>query len=416
VLALLPLVGTVEVSSLLFGEVIVVILGVGVVAVGVAGITWTRASRKAKKARTALAAREQPLLYRAQTAPVASPSGKGVESPKEGGSLLDFFSKGAIQELRPTSDAQYGVRYIEIENLTKVEPRNVPALLERLAARGVLLRRTYERKIVCEICNSKDLSPRYECTTCKSTNLERERVIEHVTCGHSGFDGEFGRRGDLLVCPHCDGDFRSSGPEVNLKVSEIIYSCQDCGARTRQPGIFFHCAGCDAIVPSNGVAFANLYSYALARDGDLQSVVLLELISSMLKEMDYEVQIPGTLQGKSGILHKFGLVFRVGGRVGAVSIVQIGGATDELGLRDIFTSVFDCSPSFHVLITIPNAGESVKKLANQHKTHVIEGGDVKGILRLFRSYAIGLRSSSQSNQRQMAANGAAAVATVPRKD
>ncbi len=403
-----------EPSNFLFGVVVATILAVGVGAVGLAGVRWRRES--SKKAQEALTARERPLPHGTQTALAASAPTNRVESPKDGGSLLDFFSKGAIQELRPTSDEQYGVRYIEIENLTKVEPRNVPALLERLAARGVLLRRTYERKIVCEICNSKNLSPRYECTTCKSTNLERERVIEHVTCGHSGSDGEFGRRGDLLVCPHCDGEFRSSGPEANLKVSEIIYSCQDCGASTRQPGIYFHCAGCDAIVPSNGVAFANLYSYALARNGDLQSVVLLELISSMLKEMDYEVEIPGTLQGKSGILHKFGLVFSMNGQVGAVSVVQIGSATDDLGLRDIFTSVFDCSPSFHVLITIPNAGESVKKLATQQGTHVIEGGDVKGILRLFRSYAIGLRSSAQSRQRQTATNGAAAVATVPRRD
>jgi hypothetical protein len=410
----LPFVGTLELSNLLFGVVIATILGVGVAGVGLA--RFRRPQKASREAQAAPAASERPLSHRAQAAFAASAPGKTVEIPKDGGSLLDFFSKGAIQELRPTSDAQYGVRYIEIENLTKVEPRNVPALLERLAARGVLLRRTYERKIVCEICSSKDLSPRYECTTCKSTNLERERVIEHVTCGHTGSEGQFGRRGDLLVCSHCDGEFRSSGPEVNIKVSEIIYSCQDCGASTRQPGIYFQCAGCGAIVPVNGVAFANLYSYALARNGDLQSVVLLELISSMLKEMDYQVEIPGTLQGKSGIQHKFGLVFSVGGQVGAVSVVQIGSTTDELGLKDIFTSVFDCSPSFHVLITIPNAGDSVKKLANQYKTHVIEGGDVKGILRLFRSYAIGLRSSAQGHQRQTAANGAAAVATVARRD
>ena len=68
------------------------------------------------------------------------------------------------------------------------------------------------------------------------------------------------------------------------------------------------------------------------------------------------------------------------------------------------------------MITIPNAGESVKKLASQYKTHVIEGGDVKGILRLFRSYAIGLRSSAQGHQRQTAANGVPAVATVTKRD
>jgi hypothetical protein len=410
----IPFIGTLEPSNFLFGVVVATILGVGVVAVGLAGVKWRKAS-SSLRAQRASATRDRPLAPRAQTAQSTSAPAVQVDSPKDGGSLLDFFSKGAIQELRPTPDAQFGVRYIEIENLTKVEPRNVPALLERLAARGVLMRRTYERMIVCEICNSRNLSPRYECTTCMSTNLERERVMEHVTCGHSGSDGEFVRRGDLLVCPHCDGEFRSSGPEVNLKVSEIIYSCQDCGASTRQPGIYFRCAGCGAIVPSNGVAFANLYSYALARNGDLQSVVLLELISSMLKEMDYEVDIPGTLRGKSGLSHKFGLVFSVAGQVGAVSVVQVGRSTDELTLRDIFTSAFDCSPSFHVLITIPNAGESVKKLAIQHKTHVIEGGDVKGILRLFRSYAIGLRSSAQSQQRQ-GANGAAAVATVARSD
>jgi hypothetical protein len=403
----LPFLGTLEPSGLLFEVVVATIL-----AAGVAGVGLAQAIRPRRAAMCALeaTAAESPVSGAGRTPPADPAQAGDVEGEKEGGSLLDFFSKGAIQELRPTSDAQYGARYIEIENLTKVEPRNVPALLERLAARGVLLRRTYERRIACEICNSTNLSPRYECTTCKSTNLERERVVEHVTCGHSGSDSDFVRRGELLVCPHCDGEFQSSGPEVHVRAAEIVYSCQDCGAGTRLPGIYFHCAGCGAILPSNGVAFANLYSYALARSGDLQSVVLLELVSSMLKEMDYEVEIPGALPGKSGIAHRFGLVFGLGGGVGAVNVVQIGSATDEMALRDTFASAFDCSLSFHVLIAIPNASESVKKLASEHGTHVIEGGDVKGILRLFRTYAIGLRAS-HGQQRPTVA-----VATVERRD
>lgn len=394
--------GGFEVSNLLFGVVVATILVLGGAAAGVMSVRGLRETRREARVSPSHASRPAGLSAVGTAVPTTP-----EQDSQRGGSLLDFFSKGAIQELRPVRDAQYGVRYIEIENLTKVEPRNVPALLERLAARGVLLRRTYERRIVCEVCNSSDLSPRYECTTCRSNNLERERVIEHVSCGHSGPTGMFERRSDMLVCPHCGVEFGSSGPEVNPRAGEVVYSCQDCGASTRQPGVFFHCGGCGATVPTNGVAFANLYSYALARDSDLQSVVLLELISSMLREMGYDVQIPGTMKGRSGITQRFGLVFGIGGQVGVVTVVQAMEATSELELRETFVSAYDCTPCLHVMISIPNAGDSVKKLAAQYKAHVIEGGDVKGILRLFRSYAIGLRSTAQREKRQALAETSA---------
>ena len=125
--------------------------------------------------------------------------------------------------------------------------------------------------------------------------------------------------------------------------------------------------------------------------------------------MGFEVEIPGTLQGRSGISQKFGLVFRLRSQTGLVTVVKTGDAMDELALRGVFTSVFDCSPSFHVVIAIPNAGESVRKLATQYKAHLIEGGDLKSILRLFRSYAIGIRSSTEREQRQTGVAGTPAV-------
>lgn len=405
----LPIIGSLEVSNMLFEAVLATILGGGVAGAALVGVLSRKEAPQARPTPHPAPRSEQGFLRGGDGGPDSAQAAAdhGLEGA---GSLLDFFAKGAIQELRPVRDEQYGARYIEIENLTKVEPRNVPALLERLAARGVLLKRTYERRIVCEVCSSSNLSPRYECTTCRSTNLEREKVIEHVTCGHSGPMGTFERRGNALSCPHCGVEFGSSGPEVNVRAAEIVYSCQDCGASTRQPGVYFHCGGCDATVPTNGVAFANLYSYALARKSDLQSVVLLELISSMLREMGYQVEIPGALKGRSGIVHDFGLAFGISGQVGVVTILQTGGAENEQATRDTFTSVFDCSPCLHVAIAIPNAGESVRRLANEYDAHVVEGGDVKTILRLFRSYAIGLRSSAQKEQRKM--EGAAVPAAI----
>ena len=333
--------------------------------------------------------------------PVVAPAAVDAHDVKEANPVLNLFSKGSLQELRPVLDPQYGVRYPDIENATKIEPRSIPALLEKLAAHGILQAKVSEKIMVCDICSSSNLSARYLCPTCKSINLVRQTSVEHVTCGYTGPQAEFRKKGDLVVCPKCDNEFRPNGPEARVKVGDIQYTCQDCGTSTREPGIFFHCANCEALIPSKGVAFRSLYSYTLERNSNIQSAVLLELASSMLKELGYQVQVPGTLTGRSGLKHKFDLVFS-NGETGAVSVVGEPNISNERFLKEFFTSLFDSLPAFQVMIALPSASELARKLAMTNKTQIIEGGDMNTILRDLRTTIVSMKGSSTSPRKSAA--------------
>jgi hypothetical protein len=75
----------------------------------------------------------------------------------------------------------------------------------------------------CPSCGSQNVSTRYCCPYCKSFNIQKGSLIEHVKCGYMDVEENF-RKGEKLVCPKCHEE---------LKKPDVDYKRLEYGARAK---------------------------------------------------------------------------------------------------------------------------------------------------------------------------------------
>ena len=130
--------------------------------------------------------------------------------------LLGKFLSGEIKTLQPTYDSQMGYRYPIVEEIVG-DASQVEPFLEKLSDSGVLDRALYDKIILCPKCSSPNISFRYCCPFCKSFDIQKSSLVEHIKCGYMDLEANF-RQGDRYICPKCheemrkiDVDYRKAG-------------------------------------------------------------------------------------------------------------------------------------------------------------------------------------------------------------
>jgi hypothetical protein len=115
--------------------------------------------------------------------------------------FLSKFLSGEINELEPVYDPDTGYHYPLVETIvgdaSKVEP-----FLDRLYETGILDRKLHDKIVYCPKCASTNISIHYCCPYCKSFNIQKSSLIEHVKCGYMDVEENF-LKGDKYVCPKC---------------------------------------------------------------------------------------------------------------------------------------------------------------------------------------------------------------------
>ena len=97
--------------------------------------------------------------------------------------LISKFLNGEIETLEPVYDPKTGYLYPVVEDIVG-DASQVEPFLSKLHAAGVLERKLYDKIIFCPNCGSADVSTRYCCPFCKSFNIQKSSLIEHVKCGY----------------------------------------------------------------------------------------------------------------------------------------------------------------------------------------------------------------------------------------
>ena len=96
--------------------------------------------------------------------------------------ILNKFLSGEIKKLEPVYDPQTGYRYPAVEAIVG-DASQVEPLLNKLLREGVLEKKLYAKNVSCPNCGSADVSFRYCCPFCKSFDIQKSSLIEHVNCG-----------------------------------------------------------------------------------------------------------------------------------------------------------------------------------------------------------------------------------------
>jgi hypothetical protein len=289
--------------------------------------------------------------------------------------LLSKFLSGEIKKLEPVYDSEVGYRYPVVETIVG-EASQVEPFLNKLYEAGVLEKKLYDKIIFCPKCSSANVSTRYCCPFCKSFNIQKSSLIEHVKCGYMDLEANF-RDGDKYVCPKCHEEMRTI--DVDYRKAGIWCTCNTCKKSFDIPISSHFCRNCHATSTFEEVPIKDAYSYTLKSNVTAESSLnwfLVAAIREILIKKGLKVESSGLLKGKSGANHSFDIVAYKEDKPEKAIVVDLamstGSIVSEQPVIALFAKIFDVSPERAFLLAIPKLSDNGQKMAELYKIHAIE--------------------------------------------
>jgi len=292
--------------------------------------------------------------------------------------VLSKFLSGELEKLDPVFDPTHGYRYPEIEAIIG-DPKATEEFLAHLYELGILTRQSFDKLIYCPSCNSANVSVHYSCPYCKSFNIKKSALIEHIPCGYIDTEDHF-KKDDKLVCPRCKAELNK--PDVNYRRAGVWCSCNDCNKSFDIPVPSHFCRVCSKNFTFDDAIYRDVYSYALNRDILKEAgvgFILVAPIKEFLQSRGFTVESPSFLKGKSGASHMFDIAATRGDITRNVIVIDLATTAEEVvseqSIIAMFAKVYDVAPDKACLIVIPKMAESGQKLAELYNIQLIEAKD-----------------------------------------
>jgi transcription elongation factor Elf1 len=289
--------------------------------------------------------------------------------------LLSKFLSEEITILEPIYDADGGYHYPIVEKI--VGDRGVVEdFLKQLVDVNILKKELYDRTIYCPKCGSLRISIHYDCPYCKSFNVEKSALIEHVSCGYIDTEEKFRAR-KKLVCPKCNKELTKA--DLDYKKAGVWCVCHNCGKSFDIPVPSHFCRDCHFTFTFEDATIKDVYAYTLSVEAGKEasfSWTMANPIRQFLESHGYKVETPGFLKGKSGASHVFDVTAFGKEEEKEIVVVDVVMAVDdevtEQPVIALFAKIYDVSPNQACLIAIPKMNENGKKMAKLYNINLIE--------------------------------------------
>jgi transcription elongation factor Elf1 len=289
--------------------------------------------------------------------------------------LISKFVSDELGVLNPIYDPEQGFRYPVIDEIVGNSSRTEKFLQEMFEG-GVLERKLYDKIVYCPSCSSANLSVHYTCPHCKSFDVKKSSLIEHIKCGYIDTEDHFQKDGKL-VCPRCNKEL--TNPDVDYHKAGVWCTCNQCGKSFDIPVPAHFCRECHQNFTFDESIYKDVYSYSLtpeaAKEATLGYVLTVPIIE-FLEDLGFTVESPGFLNGKSGTRHMFDLTAVSAGKKKNITAIDFATSTDdavsEQSVIAMFAKIFDVIPDRACLVAIPKMSENGRKLASLYKINLIE--------------------------------------------
>ena len=301
--------------------------------------------------------------------------------------LISKFLSGEIRELQPIFDTKLGYRYPSVEAITG-NATDSEVLLRKLYEVGIFERKLFDKVILCQKCSSASVSVHYCCPYCKSFDIRKSALIEHVKCGYMDVEENFIKSGKL-TCPKCHEDLKKL--DVDYRRAGIWCTCKDCGKSFDIPVTGLFCRDCHSNFTFEDSVIKDVYSYSLKEEARQETAlgwVLVAPIKELLTQNGFEVQGPAFVKGKSGANHMFDVVARSKEPSKKLTVVDLATSVEnevsEQPVIALFAKIFDVSPENAYLIAIPKISDNGKKMAELYNIQVVEARNEKEAIRVLK--------------------------------
>ena len=300
--------------------------------------------------------------------------------------LIAEMLAGRITNIKPQYDfsTELGFTYPVLDQTIKVKGKEAVAILESLAAKGVVNKTFFDRFLRCQRCQSVHLRPSNHCPKCGSGHIARGRILEHFACHYVGIEDEFTAKG-RYVCPKCKMELRTLG--ADYRSQGVLYKCRDCAEIFTVPFLKWRCLKCSSLATEDEVSEVVIYTYSF--DESKRNWLEFELqpkarFVELLRQHGYNVTENARVQGRSGAEHYMDiLATRDDGVVTHTVAIGIEIARDRIGLDrvlDFDVKAYDSGIHDKILIIIPELGEEARKFASYQRIKVLEPKDLEIVL------------------------------------
>ena len=302
--------------------------------------------------------------------------------------FISKFVSGELSKLDPVYDPKYGYRYPVVDAILG-DPSSTDEFLESLFETGILKRELYDKIVYCPYCDSANVSIHYCCPHCKSFDIKKSSLIEHIPCGYIEIEERF-RKDDKLVCPRCRKEL--TRPDVDYRKAGVWCACNECGKSFDIPVPAHFCRDCRKGFTFEESLYKDVYSYSLTSEAMKEATVgwiMIAPIREFLQSRGFEVESPGFLKGKSGASHMFDITASPVGVKRNIAVIDLATSTDDVVSEQpviaMFAKIYDVSPDKACLVAIPKMGENGKKLASLYKIELIEAKDQKEVIKALQA-------------------------------
>jgi len=319
--------------------------------------------------------------------------------------VLSKFLSGEFERLDPVYDPKYGYSYPIIEAVVG-DHAATDVFLNRLHEIGILKREIFDKTISCPKCSSGNVSIRYCCPYCRSFNVKKSSLVEHIQCGYIDIEDRF-RHDDKLVCPRCHNEL--SKPDINYRKAGVWCACNECGKNFDIPVPSHFCRECKDIFTFEDAVYKDVYSYSLNEEVMKEAgvgYILVAPIREFFQNHGFMVESPGFLKGKSGASHMFDVTASKGDITRHVIVIDLATSAEDVvseqSIIAMFAKVYDVAPDKACLIAIPRMSDNGRKLADLYKIELIEAKNQKDAMKALQAVVDLTMGSSESKLPQPA--------------
>ncbi len=300
--------------------------------------------------------------------------------------LISKFVSGELNELNPFYDPEQGYSYPVVDAIVGDTSRT-NVLLQNLSEAGVLERKLYDKIIYCPSCGKSNVSMHYCCPHCKSFDIRKSALIEHIRCGYIDTEEKF-RKNDKLFCPRCYKEMAK--PDLDYHKAGVWCTCNECSKNFDIPVPAHFCRDCHQNFSFEEALYIDVYSYSLTPKATKEATlgwVMITPIREFLEGRGFKVESPGFLKGKSGASHMFDIIASPPEVKRNITVIDFATSSDEIVSEQpviaMFAKTYDVSPGKACLVALPRMSENGKKLAALYKIMLVEARNPKDVIKTF---------------------------------
>jgi predicted RNA-binding Zn-ribbon protein involved in translation (DUF1610 family) len=293
--------------------------------------------------------------------------------------VFEYLIRSDKNELVPAFEASMGFFYPDIVNNCGVTAKESVEISKKIINLGLGSKVYHDQVLKCQACVADQVSVRFHCPFCNSTEIDKELLIEHVADGVMALLSSFKKKEGKLVCPGCGKTLEQEGKDY--RNVGIWYGCLSCKKQFDTPKVKYVCRTCNKEIDIQDVVISAVYRVVIKKEviDELSTRLLIcKPVSDALMEVKLTPTMPGILEGKSGISHTFGIMgTNKNKKIVAIDLAISKTKINEGPILAMSAKVMDTNPTKAIIIAVPGLQDNARKVAGIYNIQVIEGDTVE---------------------------------------